>query len=34
MTGEEMQKSISEAYQAPKPVVDRISELMGRQTKG
>jgi tripartite-type tricarboxylate transporter receptor subunit TctC len=34
MTGEDMQKSISEAYQAPKATVDRISELMGRQTKG
>ena len=34
MTGEEMQKQIDEAYQAPKAIIDRMSELMGRQTKG
>lgn len=33
MTGEEMQKSITEAYQADKAVIARMSELMGRQTK-
>ena len=34
MTGEQMQKTLTEAYQAPKPLVERMSELMGRQTKG
>lgn len=34
VTGEAMQKLITEAYQAPKPIVNRMSELMGRQTKG
>lgn len=34
MSGEDMQTLINEAYQAPKSVTDRMSELMGRQTKG
>ena len=34
ITGEDMQTRITEAYQADKPIIDRMSELMGRQTKG
>ena len=34
LSGEEMQKRIIEAYQAPKKLITRMSELMGRQTKG
>jgi tripartite-type tricarboxylate transporter receptor subunit TctC len=34
VTGEDMQKSIAEAYETPKAAIDRMSELMGRQTKG
>jgi tripartite-type tricarboxylate transporter receptor subunit TctC len=34
LTGEQMQKNIVEAYQADKATIDRMSELMGRQTKG
>ncbi len=34
VTGEEMQRSIAQAYGTPKAAVDRMSELMGRQTKG
>jgi tripartite-type tricarboxylate transporter receptor subunit TctC len=34
VTGEEMQKRIGEAYGIPRPAVERMSELMGRQTKG
>jgi tripartite-type tricarboxylate transporter receptor subunit TctC len=34
LSGEEMQKRITEAYQAPKALITRMSELMGRQTKG
>ena len=34
LTGEQMQKSITDAYRADKATIDRIGELMGRQTKG
>ena len=34
MKGEDMQTRITEAYKAPKAIVKRMSELMGRQTKG
>ena len=34
VTGEDMQKSIAQAYETPKAAIDRMSELMGRQTKG
>ena len=34
LTGEQMQKNITEAYRADKATIDRIGELMGRQTKG
>lgn len=33
VTGEDMQKSIALAYGTPKAAIDRMSELMGRQTK-